>query len=275
MKKLSFLLAALLFIISCIRQENKAITPVNRNNTNPPVTLGTEVINDSIFENVIEIRISNVVTTGTDYLFDVSIPASIKTPVLYISAEVPLDLLPTIYPEFQKLIIITPDWALIKDTSFSSLEKRKPGFIIYKFNRSQGSIVKDSLVVYKFPEMKFAKKHQLKDNQKEFYYAEGYGSFCCPKDRQYENKPAREEFIKLFEKENNVKITNTYRHSYGKEGEHSYLYPLDGLSNLLKLKFILDRDFYRIINRENKDIIKTPGIYTPFILEINDRTKKI
>jgi len=33
------------------------------------------------------------------------------------------------------------------------------------------------------------------------------------------------------------------------------LYPLDGLSNLLK--FIPERDFYRIINCHTEDIIKT------------------
>ena len=194
---------------------------------------------------------------------------------MYISAEVPSKLLPTIYPEFQKLTIITPNWALLNDKSFSELEKHAPSFIIYKFNRTQGNIIKDSTLIYQFPGIKFAEKYHLKKNEGVFYYIEGYGSFCVPKDPQHENKPTREEFISFFEKENKVKIVNVYWESNEKEEEHRFLYPLDGLSNLLKLKFILDRDFYRIINRHAKDIIKTPKIYTPFILEINDKMKKI
>ena len=283
MKKLLIITCSIILIVcngnAQQATENKPMRkPVEIN------TFHSERIKDTFFENVIEITNNNVINTGIDYLFDISIASSTETPVLFISAKVPLELLPRIYPELPKLIVITPNWNYYEETSSQRLPKEikcaepMASSVIYEFNRENGKLQKDSLVIMGgkgFPEMKFTEKYKLKDNEVDIYYSEYYGSVCCPRDQQLDNKPTREEFITFFEKENAVKITDTYQEMIGEEGEVTYNYTLNGLTNSQKLKFILERDFYRIINRETKDIIKTPNIYTPYILKITNRIKKI
>ncbi|MFB9077964.1 hypothetical protein ACFFWB_11215 [Flavobacterium procerum] len=241
----------------------------------------SEKIKDSIFENVIEITGRNIESNGIDYLFNVSISKNIKTPILFISERVPLKLLPTIYPEFSKLIVVVPNWTYYDEVSQNQPKggcaEPMASSIIYEFNSENGKLQKDSLVIMGgFPEMKMAKRTTLSNTEIEIFYTESYGSSCCPKDLQWDNKPTREEFIDYFEKENNVKIKNTYYESRGKEGEAIFYYPLKELPNNLILKFILERDFYRIINRHTKDIIKIPKIYTPSVIDISsNRIKKI
>lgn len=271
MKKLLLTLAILSFLTSGYGQEKKN-------------TFHSEMIRNSIFENVIEITDNDVVSYGIDYLFTVPIPKSTETPIIFVQTEVPLELLSGIYPEFQKLIVIVPNWTFYKENSNEKLPEgikcAEPvaSFIICEFNRENGKLQKDSLVIMGgsgFPEMNFAEKYKLKDNEAEIYYSEYYGSICCPADPQYSNTPTREDFITFFEKENNTKITDTYIAIIGHEGESAYHYTLKGLSDTQKLKFILERDFHRIINRHLKDIVKTPKIYTPTIIEINSGMEKL
>ncbi|UIR57338.1 hypothetical protein LZQ00_05850 [Sphingobacterium sp. SRCM116780] len=249
---------------------------------NPKNNYHSNTIRDSVFDHVIEISDDHVDRYGENFLFNRSIPKTDEIPVIFIQTQVPLQLLPTIYPEFPKIIVIVPNWAYYSEISNQKLSKgiacAEPmaSAIIYEFNREQGTLLKDSIVIMGgFPKMNYAQPYKMKDNQKEIYYAESYGSVCCPRDQQLDNKPTREEFITDFEKENNVKIIDSYKELRGKEGEVAYFYTLKGLSNKLKLKFILDRNFYRIINRKNKDIITRPRIYTPTIIDRNERMEKI
>lgn len=242
----------------------------------------SQKISDKYFENVIEISDRNVVTNGSDFLFDVAIPDESKTPVLFVSAKVSKRLLLGIYPEFSKIIVVSPNWNYYDEISKQKLPEgvscAEPmaSSVIYEFKRKNGKILIDSLVLIgSFPEMEIISIPKIKPNQALVYFTERFGSKCCPKDLQWENSPKREEFIANFESENKTKIGNTYVKYTGKEGESDYYYTLNKLSNELKLRFILERNFYRIINRHLKDIIKYPRIFTPTILDINSDLKKI
>ena len=242
----------------------------------------SQKISDKYFENVIEIKDKNVVTNGSDFLFDIAIPEESKTPVLFVSATVSQKLLSGIYPEFSRIIVVSPNWNFYNETARKAKENgiycAEPiaSSVIYEFKRENGKILKDSLVLMgSFPEMKIVSPPKIKPNQVLVYFTERFGSRCCPKDLQWENSPKREEFIANFESENKAKIGNTYVRYTGKEGESDYHYTLNKLSNELKLHFILERNFYRIVNRHLKDIIKYPRIFTPTILDVNSDLKKI
>lgn len=242
----------------------------------------SQKISDKYFENVIEITDKNVVTNGSDFLFDVAISEESKTPVLFVSAKVQQKLLSEIYPEFSRIIVVSPNWNYYDEISKQKLPEdvscAEPmaSSVIYEFQRINGKILKDSLVLMgSFPEMKIVSPQKIKPNQTLVYFTERFGSRCCPKDLQWENSPKREEFIANFESENNTKIGNTYFRYTGKEGESDYYYTLNKLSNELKLRFILERNFYRIVNRHLKDIIKYPRIFTPTILDVSSDLKKI
>jgi hypothetical protein len=242
----------------------------------------SQKISDKYFENVIEITDKNVVTNGSDFLFDVAISDDSKTPIVFVSAKVSQKLLLGIYPEFSRIIVISPNWNYYNENSKQKLPEgvicAEPiaSSVIYEFKRQNGKTLKDSLVLMgDFPKMKIVSPPKIKANQTLLYFTEKFGSRCCPKDLQWENSPKREEFIVNFESENKVKIGNTYVEYTGKEGESNYYYTLNRLSNESKLRFILERNFYRIVNRNLKDIIKYPRIFTPTILEVTTKLKKI
>jgi hypothetical protein len=55
----------------------------------------------------------------------------------------------------------------------------------------------------------------------------------------------------------------------GKEGEAIYYYTLKGLNDTQRLKFIVERNYSRIINRQTKELIKRAKIFTPTVLKID------
>lgn len=265
------LLLSFTFAFSCAQKNEK-----------PEITSHTPRVKiDSVFTDVIEITDRNIETNGTDYLFTIPISKKIEKPVVFISDKVPVHLLPSIYPEFKKLTVIVPNWVFYDQASDNSAEggycaEPIASSIIYEFDRTSGKLQKDSLVMMGgFPEMEFGKPYQLKNKELAIYYQEYFGSVCCPRDPQMDNTPTREAFISMFEKQHHTKITNTYSQLRGREGEVSFYYTLEGLSNQLKLRFIVDRNFYRIVNRHSKEISKQPTIYTPTVLEVNERIKKV
>lgn len=257
---------AVIFMAGCKQQTTAQISQNNYHSLH---------LKDSVFENVIEIENKNLEQINSNYLVNVSIPKNNKLPVIFVSARVPLDLLSSLYPEFPKLIVITPNWFYYDKVSKNSFltKSSEPiaSAVIYDFDRQNGTIKKDSLVLMgKFPEMKIIEKPIISSNQKEIYYTESYGSACCPRDQQWDNKPRLKDFITLFEKENKVTITDTYKKRRGKEGEAIYYYPLKDLPNNLKLKFILEREYARIINRDTKNRYEIKKIFCPYIIEIED-----
>ena len=151
--------------------------------------------------------------------------------------------------------------------------------IIYEFKRNEyGKTSKDSIVIMGgkgFPNMDFYKNSLNSNEYEKIYYKENYGSICCPRDYQLDNKPTRAEFIAEFEQQNNLKIIDTYTESIGEEGEINYYYTLNNISNNFKLLFILKRKYARILNRKSKKIGHFPQIYTPFFVKTNQIMNKI
>ncbi|MDH7464178.1 hypothetical protein QEG73_22970 [Chitinophagaceae bacterium 26-R-25] len=231
-------------------------------------------INDTAFYNVIRIDDKNVIRNGDDYLFNVSIPANCQMPVICVDAKIPSSLLKDIYPEFSKLIVIVPEWGHCEGGAgwYAEIAAR---FEIFKFERNHGMQKIDSTVVWGDDAltMKFIDQ-KLKEDEAEIYYTESFGSKCCPRDPQ-RNKPTREEFIDLFEKQNKAKIINTYFESTGEEGESNYYYTLTELPDSLKLKFILERNNSRLLHEEESKIKKAPAIHTPSRIKLDSKMRKV
>ena len=232
---------------------------------------------DYKFKNVVVIDDRNVVA-GYDYLFDVAISDTVKEPVIFIRAEIPSALLFTMYPQFKKITVITPNWEYYRGLT----KKLPPGVvcaeprassIIYHIDRKNGVLKKDSIVLMGgYPQMDYAKEYQPKSSEIKAYYTGSYDSTRRTIDS---NIPTSANFIAGFEKENGVKISDTYEESTEKEGEITYYYTLNGLSNKLKLQFIEERRYSLIVNRATKYVVFAPKIFTPFIVTLNERMKKL
>ncbi|WP_300675299.1 hypothetical protein [Soonwooa sp.] len=272
---LFFNIAVLLSMMSCGNDKTQAQQSTVQNA--PSNNYHSTLIRDSIFTNVYQISSNNITQSGVDYLIDVAISNSEKVPVLFIDQKLPTSLLPQLYPKFSQIIVITPNWGYYDDVAKAhdpkiACAEPMASSIIYEFNRQDGRLQKDSLeLMGKFPEMKNAVPKTLTSNERKIFYSESYGSTCCPKDPQWDNSPTREEFVADFEKLNQTKISETYREKRGKEGETVFYYTLKNLPNALKIKFIQEREYSRLINKQNKDVRRTPMIYTAFIIEKNER----
>ena len=231
-------------------------------------------INDSIFNNVIEITDNNTGNNGTDYLFNISIPKSIEIPIIFVQKEVPPSILPIIYPEFSKLIVITPNWTYYAKNSNQVLPEgvicAEPmaSSIVYEFNRENGKVLKDSLVIMgDFPNMKFKEPKKQKDNEIEVFYEENFGSACCPKDPKWKIKDKLGDFITAFEKSNKVKIGDVYKKMIGEEGEHNLYFTLSNLNSKQKLEFLQEVRYWIYIDRHLEDIRFKSQIFTPSFIK--------
>jgi hypothetical protein len=105
------IIISLLFIgYACENKRSKATENQSSQKNTSDHTFYSESIRDTIFCNVIEITDKDVVKEGNKYLFKVAIPESEATPILFVSARVPLEIFSGIYPEFPELIVIAPNW---------------------------------------------------------------------------------------------------------------------------------------------------------------------
>jgi len=234
--------------------------------------MDAQSINDSIFNNVVEITANNAIGNETNYLFNKSIPKSIETPIIFVQKEVPINILSTIYPQFSKLIVITPNWIYYNKTSNQDLpegiicEEPIASSIIYEFNRGNSKISKDSLVIMGgFPKMKFKQVQKLNSNLIEVYHTESFGSTCCPKDPKWKIKKRLDKFISSFESKNNIKLGHIYKKIVGKEGEHILHFTLTNLNKEQKLLFLQEIRYwtYSDSDRKLEDIKFDPHIFTP------------
>ena len=151
MNKVFILVFALMTTISCFSQD----------------------IRDELFKNVIQISDNDIKINGQDFFIDFSIPDTIKSPVIFIQTKVPLNLLPKIYPEFSRIIIITPNWTYYDEISkqqlsedFNCMEPMASS-VIYELERENDKTEKDSIIIMgKFPQMEFADKTKFKRNKR-------------------------------------------------------------------------------------------------------------
>lgn len=76
---------------------------------------------------------------------------------------------------------------------------------------------------------------------------------------------------KEYERNNKVKIKDTYRQNNGKEGEHAIYYTLSGLTSLQRLCFMLEKRSEEIANKEKKDLVFAPQIFTPHLVKLKKK----
>lgn len=232
-------------------------------------------ISDTTYKNVLEITDNDVVTDGKNFLFTRMISRKMDIPVVFVSARVPLDLLTGIYPEFRRITVITPNWEYYDEVARDSpVGEPIASSVVYLFYRVNETVIKDSLVIMGgFPKMEFAGNPVREKNLLKVYYREGYGSSCCPRNPGWDLKPGINEFTMDFQAKNKIQIAGTYAACVGKEGEVNYYYEFKGLSDQLKLKFIVDRASLLSNGNRLKKTNLIRGIYTPVEVMINERMK--
>jgi len=223
-------------------------------------------VSDSVFTNVVKIEDKNITKYGDKMPIDVSIPTDIEVPIIFfdisIKNKIPRNLLLELYfYEYNVIMFIAPNW----ESSIG--ENNIKTFTIYKLDRGRGENRRlngqwlgpllDSLNLQKnFLELHFADM-KLKDEEVDIYYQVGYGSRCCPRDKNWDNYESNQEFLKKYID----KIGDGYRIVLGREGEHITYYTLAGTAQE-KLKFLAD------------SFSETPPrIYTPFRQNITGAKK--
>ncbi|MDB5032189.1 hypothetical protein [Mucilaginibacter sp.] len=105
------------------------------------------------------------------------------------------------------------------------------------------------------------------------YYAEEYGSSCCPADPRIYIKPSLHDYIKQFEDAYKVKIGKSYIKKMGKEGESIIYFTLNGLTPTQKIEFA-DKRIHDLTLQEQlifKEqlirIARSPPFHFPFAIE--------
>ncbi|WP_078798424.1 hypothetical protein [Elizabethkingia miricola] len=230
------------------------------------------------YKHVIMIEDEHMVKLGENYLVDIPIqekPDSVYA--FFLNADIPIERLKkpsNFYPSINEFILIVPDWKYYK---IIAEEASKQGILIeplvtnnyYHITRNGGEIKTDSTHISGngHPHISYTEP-EIPKGMLQVYYTDSYGSVCCPRDPKWDNKQDDASFIKEFEKNKKLKITDTYRQNNGKEGEHAIYYTLSGLTSLQRLSFILEKKSQGITNKEKKDIVFAPQIFTPHFVKI-------
>ncbi|WP_322545212.1 hypothetical protein [Elizabethkingia miricola] len=230
------------------------------------------------YKHVIMIEDEHMVKLGENYLVDIPIqekPDSVYA--FFLNADIPIERLKkpsNFYPSINEFILIVPDWKYYK---IIAEEASKQGILIeplvtnnyYHITRNGGEIKTDSTHISGngHPYISYTEP-EIPKGMLQVYYTDSYGSVCCPRDPKWDNKQDDASFIKEFEKNKKLKITDTYRQNNGKEGEHAIYYTLSGLTSLQRLSFILEKKSQGIKNKEKKDIVFAPQIFTPHFVKI-------
>lgn len=157
-----FLLSVLIIFWNC--KETVSTISVTKNKGQPGILLAKNhslekpSVTDTVFSDVIELLDRDMMRVTDSVYFIKPVAKHIKTPVFFITERIPLKNLPWIYPEFDRKIIITPNWIQYEITA----DQTPPGIIcaeptassvIYEFLRVGNKMQKDSVVMpYGFPE---------------------------------------------------------------------------------------------------------------------------
>ncbi|NLN32517.1 MAG: hypothetical protein GX159_02855 [Flavobacteriaceae bacterium] len=249
-------LTVLLLLLSCdsnAQQDNRTIgIPDDFGKVKPKKAEKKFEIKDSIINNVILIEKEKVFTNGSNFLIDMPIKVQ-KEPIIIFNNDnrIPVELFferkSFLYGQ-NEILLITRDWEYYE--SLREDERNTPGLHLipyvqnkfYHIKRNNKSYNVDSLSIRmddprKPITLNFIKP-EFNDGETIYYYADGYGSICCPRDKRWDYYEAIQNYIKLFAEKNNIKLENTRSVSNGEEGEHSSFYSLTELTNEQKLLFI-------------------------------------
>ncbi|MCL1668140.1 hypothetical protein M2T82_08715 [Elizabethkingia ursingii] len=230
------------------------------------------------YEHVVMIKDNHIAKLGINYLVDIPIqekPDSVY--VFFLDADIPLERLKkpnSFYPFINEFIIIIPDreyyHRVAEDASKKGIQLEPVETNnYYHITRNSGEIKVDSLHISgnSNPKINFIIPDTPKD-MLQVYYTDSYGSVCCPRDPKWDSEQDDASFIKEYEQNKKVKISDTYRQNNGKEGEHAIYYTLSGLTSLQRLDFILEKISQRVVNKETKDIQFSARIFTPHFVKI-------
>ena len=212
----------------------------------------SQSIHDKSFK-VYTIDDRSIVKIDGDYLFTIAIPKNETSPVVFIQSSrgIPTGLISRIYPNFQTIFVLTPNWK----RELPSRGEPTASSVIYEFTRTNPKIKKDSIVMEGFPEREYFNflhyenqdyKNILKKEEKLIFYKER-GTTKTLQNLQ--------KFITKFENNCKCKIGKTYT-KHNKNITVQYL-TLDNLTSELKLKFLMER------SQSN-----APQIFTPEIISI-------
>ncbi|MCL1671523.1 hypothetical protein [Elizabethkingia ursingii] len=230
------------------------------------------------YKHVIMVEDEHMVKLGENYLIDIPIqekPDSVYA--FFLNADIPVERLKKLsnfYPSINEFILIVPDRKYYK---IIAEEASKQGIQIeplvtnnyYHIIRNEGEVKTDSTHISGngHPHISYAEPEVPKD-MLQVYYTDSYGSVCCPRDPKWDSKQDDAFFIKEYERNKKIKISDTYKQNNGKEGEHTTYYTLSGLTSLQRLGFILEKESQRNVNKETKDIVFAPQIFTTHLVKI-------
>lgn len=105
-------------------------------------------VTDSVFTNVTWVEDKDMTRKKDTLIFTKKINS--QKPVIFIQDRVPLKALPWIYPEFPRIIVITPNWTQYEQVAASAPEggcaEPSPSTVVYEFLRKDGRVIKDSVI---------------------------------------------------------------------------------------------------------------------------------
>lgn len=231
--------------------------------------LFAQTIRDSVFNNVILIKRTDVSTNGFHFLIDIPLKPQ-KDPIVIFNDDfrIPAKLFfsrSSFLWEQNEIILITPDWEFRKEIID---EQKKTGLHIRAFpknkiyhikRRGSGYEVDSLSIVMHDPRKPIKinfKNPELKENEVKYFFKECYGSTCCPKDENWDFKQENDKIKNDFNEKENVNIyKNVYRQVLGRESEHCDYYTLSDLTNEQKIQFLFPPKTYK----ETDDV--TLGFY--------------
>jgi len=220
--------------------------------------LFAQTIRDSVFNNVILIKKTDVSTNGFHFLIDIPLKPQ-KDPIVIFNDDFRIPAKSffsrsSFLSEQNEFILITPDWEFHKEIieeqkKYGIHIKAFPKNKIYQVKRSGSGYEVDSLSVVLLginnPIKINFKNPELKENEVKYFFKECYGSTCCPEDQSWKFEKERREIRNNFNIEHKV---NTYKNAYrqinGREGEHCTYYTLSDLSNEQKIEFLFPQKSY-------------------------------
>jgi len=245
------------------KEESPIGIPDNFGKNNSEKTAPKIRFKDTI-QNVILINKENVFTDGFNFIIDIPIVPEKNAIGIFVNDEnIPIELFfdkKSFLSGQNEIFIFMPDWKfrkeIIEEQKRTGLHIKADRKIVYHIKRNNVDYNVDTLVLKDNPQFIF-KNPEIRESK--FYFYDGYGSVCCPKDKRWASYEAVQNKIKLFEKQHNLiipKISN----SFGEEGEHSTTYDLDELTTEQKFLFIKE------IKSHEKG--QFPQIYLPTIIEL-------
>ncbi|GEN76304.1 hypothetical protein CHA01nite_20440 [Chryseobacterium hagamense] len=219
---------------------------------------------DKVFDQVILIKDENVFWSGKLILIDIPIKINDRKELIFYNAShLPNKLFfdkEVFLPRVNKFTLIAPDkeyYDGVRDFANKIKGCAEPMKTdkFYFVNRNEIKWDSISLNDSDYPTVNF-KNHQVAKNEIISYYAEGFGSVCCPRDRkrEYLKDNGNAAFFRKL-KDKGIAVKESYSCCFGEEGEYSAFYPLREFSNEQKMIFINERLEFFHENPENYRIL--------------------